>query len=152
MILLLLFLNGPDATACIVIKNFVFENMLSADHVFIGKVEKYIVVGRNRYTGMPRHALITFSVEEELFGKHDGSIVDLFWTNSTFGLPVQLDEDRYLVASVKVSGQSIIEDQYPFKLSNFEGVLQASCAAPFLLKPIAENVEKARKILRAESA
>ncbi|WP_444946483.1 hypothetical protein ACJJIP_06730 [Microbulbifer sp. VTAC004] len=152
IILLLLFLKSSAVSACIKIENFIFENIISANHIFVGKVENYIVVDKNRYTGMPRHALITFSVEEELFGKHDSSIVDLFWTNSTFGLPGQLDEDRYLVASAKVDGQGIIETQYPFKLSKLEGVLQAPCTAPFLLKPSVDNIEKAKKALSVVSA
>lgn len=79
--------------------------------------------------------------------------VQLYWWNSTFGLPESLEiETPLLIGAVSAEGQNLpvrvgSATVFPTRRPDLLQLLQAPCSEPFLLDDTSQNVENVRTIL-----
>lgn len=138
------------ARACIDFAPRVIEDIGQADAVFTGEIIGYERV--EPHDGR-RYAIMTFRAEKVLKGKIPKE-VSIYSSNSTFGIPEHLDLPKTLiVAAVRPENdwlplRGASATTFPTQRPDLLQLLQAPCAAPFILYGSPENIEDIRTILR----
>lgn len=139
------------ASACIDYAPMVVEDVREADVVFTGTLIDYEVVTspKNR-----KYGLLTFSVDGVLKGKVPREL-QLYWRNSTFGMPIVMDEgERMIVAAVRPGKVLPLRVGSAFELSSMRPdllqVLQAPCSHEFIFPYAKGSATNIQKILNGE--
>jgi hypothetical protein len=141
---------AQPAYACMDIAPFVIEDVRQADAVFSGRLIDYRRISPSRPQSLDDYGLLTVRVDEVLKGDVAGE-VQLYWWNSTFGVPEEMDHaDRVrpiIIAAIRADRPSpplrgpsatISPTQRPDLLQ----ILQAPCSSPFILPHSTDAVEK----------
>ena len=157
IIILSLLIFNTFSYACMTKVKLRFGDIVYAEQVFVGTVEKYEIFDQNGTQMFDRtesrlgeYAVITFKIEKNISGADENSTIEVYWSNSTFGIPDMLEEDHYLVSlsgdkqpPLRGPSATIVSSSRP----ELKTLLQAPCSDPFLLEPNEENIEKAKKLL-----
>jgi len=137
--------------ACSTLAEFKFKDIVLASTVFVGDLVKYEVVKPKQKLDLSAYAILSFTVSEYLAGELREKNLKVYWHNSTIGVPMKLENTRYLVAvtsnkqpPLRGVSATIFKSHRP----NLIRVLQAPCAFGFLLAPNKENLERAKKLLK----
>lgn len=150
LMLLVVMSYSKTSHACRTNAEFKIEDVVLADSVFIGQLVKYEVLKPKAAFDLSAYAVLTFVVEEHIGGKVSKGRIDVYWHNSTFGMPASLNLNRYLVA-VATDMQPPLRGPsaaiFPSQRPDLPSVLQAPCAAPFLLEPTTQNIEQVTNLL-----
>ena len=135
---------------------FEVEDIRQADAIFSGSVLSYEIVSPSNPGTLEEYGLIKVRVEETLKGDIAGD-VQLYWWNSTFGMPEELyltDPALFAVVApgenplpLRGSSATIFASRRPDLLQ----VLQAPCAGAFMLPYASGSAEIVRRILEGES-
>jgi hypothetical protein len=151
-----LLLMPHSANACITFAEFEMEDIRKADLLFSGSVLRYEIVSSRRPGEFKEYGLITVRVRETLKGDIGGD-VQLYWGNSTFGMPEELRlTDPALFAAV-APGKNTLPLRggsatiFPSRRPDHLQVLQAPCAGAFMLPYARGSAENVRKILAGGS-
>jgi len=148
--------SASAARACINIAPFEIEDIRQADAVFTGQLVAYERVSPGRPGSLHDYGLLTVRVDEVIKGKVPKK-VQLYWWNSTFGLPESLDiETPLLIGAVSAEGQNPplrggSATVFPTRRPDLLQLLQAPCSQAFLLDDTRQNVDNVRTILRGKS-
>lgn len=152
--LLFAMVYSDTSHACRTNAEFKIEDVALADAVFVGELVKYEVVKPKEHFDLSAYAVLTFVVEEPIEGGQSGKRIEVYWHNSTFGMPPSLKLDHYLVAvttdkqpPLRGPSAAIFASQRP----DLPSVLQAPCATPFLLEPTKQNLEQVKSVLAERS-
>lgn len=154
--LVALFATIPaTAEACIDIAPFVVDDIRKADVVLTGKLIDYEIIDGPKEYSLNKYGLLTFRVEGVFKGKVARD-VQLYWWNSTFNMPEQMDEGkRMIIAAVDTgkplplrSGSAYVQGSMRPDLLN---VLQAPCSAPFIFPYTETTVVNVASVLRGEN-
>jgi hypothetical protein len=147
---------GPNsANACIDIAPFEIEDIRQADAIFGGKIIRYERVSPGRPNSLDDYGLLTVRVDEVLKGHVRGE-VQLYWWNSTFGVPEEEIESSVLIAAVDAKRKMLplrgaSATVFPTRRPDLLQLMQAPCSSPFLLDYTDQTVGNVRKILRGEA-
>ena len=152
--LLYVIFYGNSSHACIMAVERKIEDVAFADAVFVGGLVKYEVVKPRDKFDLSAYAILTFDVEKLVGGDLRKKRIQIYWHNSTFGMPENLTLRRYLVAITTHKqppsrGPSAVI--FASQRLGLISVLQAPCAEPFLLEPTEKNVEQVRNVLKKRS-
>lgn len=151
--LLCLMSYGGPSHACIIAVERKIEDVALADAVFVGELVKYEVIKPRENFDLSAYAILTFVVEDRIGGELRESRIEVYWHNSTFGMPASLKLNRYLVALTAhkqppLRGPSAVI--FASKRPDLPSVLQAPCADPFLLEPTEQNLEQVKNLLKEQ--
>lgn len=148
--------SANAANACIDIVPFEIEDIRQADAIFSGKLVRYERVSPGRPNSLDDYALLTIRVDRVIKGKVAGE-VQLYWWNSTFGVPETKEiETPLLIAAVTAKRQILplrggSATVFPTRRPDLLQLMQAPCSSPFLLDDTEQNVENVRMLLRGEA-
>lgn len=148
---------GQPALACSISAQRDPYDILLADIVVVGRVVNYEVVSGLRFR--QRHgvgpsfktafARFDIVVEEVLYGAAPARLT-VTWANSTFGLRREYEPGPYLIALSTAEGRSKWLDNFGLApMPGMPAVLQADCAAPFILRSSRVKAYRVRQILEA---
>ena len=146
-----------SAIACRTYAPFQIEDIARADVVFTGQLIRYDLVSPGRSNSLDEYALLTVRVDKVLKGNASGD-VQLYWWNSTFGVPKKLQRDgRILIAAVSADRTGLplrgpSATVFPSRRPDLLQVLQAPCSTAFILIDTAKGEENVRAVLRGEPA
>lgn len=151
----LLAIMPAAAEACIDIAPFAVEDIREADVVLTGELIDYETVAGPKDYSLNEYGLLTFRVDGVLKGKVARE-VQLYWWNSTFGMPEEMDEgERMIVAAADTAkplplqvGSAYVQGSTRPELLN---VLQAPCSAPFIFPYAESTAENIKSLLRGEN-
>lgn len=150
MLLFVLSYSGTSH-ACRTTAKFKIEDIVLANAVFVGELVKYEVIKPIEDFDLSAYAVLTFVVVEDIGGEMREKRIEVYWHNSTFGMPSSLNLGRYLVAvttdkqpPLRGPSAAIFASQLP----ELPSVLQAPCADPFLLEPNKQNLEQVKNLLK----
>lgn len=155
MTLALLTIAGlpQPAIACRMVAPFHLEDLKQADTVFTGKLVRYQRISPGRPDTLDDYGLLTVQVSKVFKGKVSGD-VQLYWWNSTFGVPKTVDKPgTILIAAVapdtkplplRGSSATVFGTRRPDLLQ----VMQAPCSSPFILSSSKSLEDNVRTILR----
>jgi hypothetical protein len=155
-LLSVLLLIPQTANACITSAEFEMEDIKKADAVFSASVLSYEIVSPGRPDSLEDYGLITVRVEESLKGDISGD-VQLYWWNSTFALPEDLQlTDPALFAVIAPHKNTLplrggSATTFPSRRPDLLQVLQAPCAGAFMLPYARGSAGNVRKILAGVS-
>lgn len=157
---LLLFLvsvcSATAASACIDIVPFEIQDIRQADAIFSGKLVRYERVSPGRPDSLDDYALLTIHVDKVIKVKVSRT-VQLYWWNSTFGVPETKEIATPLLIAAVSAKRRILPLRggsatvFPTLRPDLLQLMQSPCSSPFLLDDTPQNVENVRKILRGET-
>jgi len=148
---------GPlPAAACMMKAPFQIEDIAQADAIFTGRLIRYELVSPGRANSLDEYGLLTVRVDKVLKGKVSGD-VQLYWWNSTFGVPKTLPFDGPIIVAasgVERTGLPLRGPSatvFPSRRPDLLQVLQAPCSSPFILPYVAKSEDNIRAVLRGET-
>lgn len=153
-IFLLLLPNAAEA--CIDIAPFEIEDLRQADAVFSGRLVRYEIVSPGRSNTLDEYGLVTVQVDQVFKGKASGQ-VQLYWWNSTFGMPEELlVTEPALFAAVRSDSEGLplrgpSATIFPSRRPDLMRVLQAPCSGKFILPYSKNDANDVRAILNGGS-
>lgn len=140
----------PPANACIAFSSLRLADILMADEIFVGEVTDYKLYKPRKDRDLSEYGVITFKVIDNITGKSDSEIKEVYWHNSTFGMPKKLNANKYLVAITNNSQPRLRGPSatiFPSQRKDIASLLQAPCSSPFMLEPTKENINKVKTLL-----
>ncbi|MEO9599540.1 hypothetical protein [Parasphingorhabdus sp.] len=135
---------------------FEVEDIRQADAIFSGSVLSYEIVSSSNPGTLEDYGLIKVRVEESLKGDIAGD-VQLYWWNSTFGMPEELNLTDPALFAVVAPGENSLPLRgssatiFPSRRPDLLQVFQAPCAGAFMLPYASGSAENVRRILQGES-
>lgn len=148
--------SATAANACIDIAPFEIQDIRQADAIFTGKLVRYERVSPGRPDSLDDYALLTIRVHNVIKGKVS-RMVQLYWWNSTFGVPETREINTPLLIAAVSAKRRILPLRggsatvFPTRRPDLLQLMQAPCSSPFLLDDTQQNIENVRKILRGET-
>lgn len=150
---------ASDALACFAMAYRHLADIRHADLVVQGDIVNYQKIGFGGQRPLEHYGLIRLRVSEVLVGETTGEI-ELYWWNSTFGIPEDWPYGRKIVIAaidpqkpqppLRGPSATVRGSVRPDLLS----VLQAPCALPFIfgIEPSAKELRNYRKHFRSFTA
>lgn len=144
------------AAACMTRAPFRIEDIAQADAIFTGRLIRYDLVSPGRSNSLDEYGLLTVRVDKVLKGEVSGD-VQLYWWNSTFGVPKTLAFDGPIIIAASGAGRSGLPLRGPSatvfasRRPDLLQVLQAPCSSPFILPYAVKSEDNIRAVLRGES-
>ncbi len=139
-----------SAQACVVSVPMEIEDIRQADSVLVGTLERYERVS----TDPGAYGLLTVRVDEVLKGDL-GHEVQLYWWNSTFGVPESRGDEGQplIIAAIGANSESLPprSPAHASPRSEWLQVLQPPCSGAFIFPYTPESEQGIRMILRGES-
>lgn len=147
---------ASTAAACIVSVPFEINDIRQADLVFTGTLIDYRVEEGPKSYSLNKYGLLTFRVDTAIKGQSPRTI-KLYWWNSTFSLPKNMDEgQRLIVAAINPGKRLPLLGPSGYEQNSMrpdlQQVLQAPCSVPFLLPYDKASVANVVKVLRGQEA
>lgn len=155
-ILLASFAAQP-AISCMTDAPLVIEDIRQADTIFVGSVVKYEIVSPGEPGSLDDYGLVTVRVKSVIKGNVSGD-VQLYWWNSTFGMPDTLmSSDPALFAAVRSDGTTLplrgaSATVFPSRRRDLLQLMQAPCSEPFVLPFDQSTEQKIRNVLDGGSS
>ena len=147
-----LLLMPNTARACVEYSPFESEDIAMADAIFTAKVARYEIISPSTPDALVDYGLITVQVEDVFKGTLPQE-TQLFWRNSTFGMPETLYvSDPALFAVIKAdSSQPPLRGPsattYPVARPDLFQIMQAPCSDAFILPFDSRNGEAVADLL-----
>lgn len=144
------------ATACWTWTPLHIEDIGQADAIFTGRVIRYELVSPGRPNSLDEYALLTVRVDKVLRGEIAGD-VQLYWWNSTFGVPRTMAFDGPIIIAASGAGRTGLPLRgpsatvFPSRRPDLLQILQAPCSSPFILPYAAKSENNIRAQLRGET-
>lgn len=148
--------SAPSAIACIDIAPFEIEDIRQADAIFSGRLVRYERVSPGRPNSLTDYALLTVHVDRVIKGNVPKE-VQLYWWNSTFGVPKEKRVDSSLLIAAVSAGRRMLPlrggsaSVFPTRRADLLQLMQAPCSMPFLLDDTEQNTIAVRDILRHQT-
>ena len=126
------------ANACVTSAAMAIEDIIQADAIFSGKVLSYEIVSPGRPDTLDDYGMIKVRVVESLKGDASGD-VQLYWWNSTFGMPEELHLTEPALFAAVAPGKKALPLRapsgtiFPTRRADLWEVMQAPCAGAFML-------------------
>jgi hypothetical protein len=147
---------SESASACIDIAPFEIEDIRHADFVFSGEPVAYERASPTTPDTLGDYGLLTVRVEKAVKGNISGK-VQLYWWNSTFGVPKDFSAPKQvLIAAVRAGHASLplrgpSATIFPSQRPDLLQIMQAPCSSPFVLKYSEQSEADIRTILAGGS-
>ncbi len=131
-------LAASGANACIVDTPLIINDIKDADAVFVGSIVRYEIFSPGEPYSLDDYGIVTVRVRERLKGDVPNE-VELYWWNSTFGMPEAiLTSDPALFAAARSDSSGLpfrggSATIFPNKRPDLFRVLQAPCSSGFIL-------------------
>lgn len=146
---------GQPVVACVMFAPFEIEEIRQADVVFSGELIRYEIMSPGRPGSLDDYGLLTVRVGEVLKGEVSGD-VQLYWWNSTFGVPQTIERPNpLLIAAIRADRKGLplrapSATTFPTRRPDLLQVLQAPCSGAFILPYSQRNAADVRATLRGE--
>lgn len=149
--------TAQPASACMMDAPFHIEDIRLANMVFSGTLVRYERVSPGRPDSLDDYGLLIVKVDHTLKGDAKGE-VQLYWWNSTFGVPETLAVGgRMIFAAVRADqpgpplrGPSATV--FATRRPDLPQLLQAPCSSAFMLPYSQKSEDNIRAILNGEPA
>lgn len=149
--LILVSVTPHGASACVDFAEFEPADMAAADAILVGEIIDYQIVSPEKGRDISDYAIITMQIDKSLKGNQTGK-VELYWENSTFGLPEELLVTQPALVAVVLAENEGMPSRgpsakiFPTRRPDRMQVLQAPCSSAFILphsKAVSQAVQQA---------